>query len=89
MNVVVKGVPFQLTTLFARKFVPLAVRVKPASVAVDVVGDMEVRVGAGFAAAVIVKVAEPEVPPPGVGLKTVTEAVPVEWNVHRRNDAVT
>ena len=46
--VVVRAEPFQLIVLFARKLVPLAVRVKPASVAVEVVGLIEVKVGTGF-----------------------------------------
>jgi hypothetical protein len=37
---------------------------------------MELSVGTGFVA-VMVNVLTTEVPPPGVGLKTVTEALPV------------
>jgi hypothetical protein len=46
--VVERALPFQFTVEFERKFAPFAVRVKPASVAVEVVGLMEVRVGAGL-----------------------------------------
>ena len=65
--------PLKLTAEFETKFVPLTVRVNPASPTVFEVGFMEVVVGTGL---LIVKVCELEVPPPGVGLVTVTLAVP-------------
>ena len=54
---------------------PVTVRVKadPPAVAED--GEMEVREGTGLFAGLMVKVTAEEVPPPGVGLKTVTLAV--------------
>src|SRR6266404_2788590 len=55
------------------KFVPVAVRVNTAPPAPTLVGEIELSVGAGL---LIVNVCALEAPPPGVGLKTVTGAVP-------------
>ena len=69
--------PFHLIEEVFRKFVPLAVKVNPAAPAVIPVGEIEVSVGTGlFPVEVIVKVSAFEVPPPGAGLTTVTDAVP-------------
>ena len=57
------------------KPVPFTVRVNAALPDVALAGDSELIVGIGLAA-LIVKTAFPEVPPPGVGLNTVTCAVP-------------
>ena len=73
-NVVDRSLPFQRTTDEAMKFVPVAVRVNPAPPAAALGGEIELSVGAGLL--LIVKVCAPEGPPPGVGLKTVTDAVP-------------
>src|SRR5207247_2103434 len=73
-NVVDRSLPFQRTTDEAMKFVPVAVRVNPAPPAAALGGEIELSVGAGLL--LIVKVCAPEGPPPGVGLKTVTGAVP-------------
>ncbi|PYM31493.1 MAG: hypothetical protein DME11_23735 [Candidatus Rokuibacteriota bacterium] len=54
----------------------VAVRVKAAPPAVTLVGEIELRVGAGFVD-VMLNVFAAEVPPPGVGLNTVTEELPV------------
>ena len=75
-NVVIRFVPFQRITDVMAKFDPVAVSVKAAPPATTLVGLIEVSVGAGFVA-VMVNVAALDVPPPGVGLNTVTEAVPV------------
>ena len=75
-NVVVRGLPFQRTTEVIAKFVPVAVNANVAPPAVALVGEIELSVGTGLVA-VIVNVTEPDVPPPGVGLNTVTAAVPV------------
>ena len=72
-NVVVRLPPFQRTTDELLKFVPVAVSVNAALPATTLVGEIELSVGAGL---LIVNVEAPEVPPPGVGLKTVIEAVP-------------
>jgi len=72
-NVVVRLPPFQRTTDELLKFVPVAVSVNAALPATALVGEIELSVGAGL---LIVNVEAPEVPPPGVGLKTVTEVVP-------------
>src|SRR5207247_10549414 len=70
------GLPFQRTTEVIAKFVPVAVNANVAPPAVALVGEIELSVGTGLVA-VIVNVTEPDVPPPGVGLNTVTAAVPV------------
>ena len=75
-NVVVRFVPFQRTTEVMAYFVPVAVSVKAALPATALVGEIELRVGAGLVAE-IVNVFALDVPPPGAGLNTVTEAVPV------------
>ena len=72
-NVVVRLPPFQRTTDELLKFVPVAVSVNAALPATTLVGEIELSVGAGL---LIVNVEAPEVPPPGVGLNTVTDAVP-------------
>src|SRR5438046_5525152 len=55
------------------KFVPVAVSVNAAPPAAALLGESELSVGTGL---LIVNVCALEAPPPGVGLKTVTEAVP-------------
>src|SRR5436309_13750194 len=72
-KVVVRSAPFQRTTDELLKFVPVAVSVNAAPPATALVGEIELSVGAGL---LIVNVEAADVPPPGVGLKTVTEAVP-------------
>jgi hypothetical protein len=73
----VRPAPFQRTAEFVTKPVPFTVSVKPALPAVRDEGLMLVVVGTGLLGAVIVNVCALEVPPPGVGLYTVTVAVPV------------
>src|ERR1019366_8782098 len=69
-------VPFQFTTEpFTNPF-PFTVKVKAPAPAVAEEGDSVGIVGAGLAAALMVKPELPEVPPPGAGLNTVTWAVP-------------
>ena len=76
-NVVVSAAPFHWTTELLTKLVPITTSVKPAPPAVAEEGESALTVGTGlFAAALIVNVRAAEVPPPGVPLKTVTEAVP-------------
>ena len=78
-KVVVNAAPFHFTTEALMKFVPVTVRVNAAPPAVAEVGEIIVSVGEGlFVAALMVNVCALEVPPPGVGFKTVTEAVPAE-----------
>ena len=72
-NVVTNAEPFQLTVEVETKLVPFTVRVNWALPTVVEVGLIEVMVGTGL---LIVKVTEFEVPPPGGGLTTVTDAVP-------------
>ncbi len=55
---------------------PFTVNVKAVPPAVADVGLMLVVAGTGLLAALIVKVWALEVPPPGAGVNTVTEAVP-------------
>src|SRR5205809_766045 len=72
-KVVVRIAPFQRTTDELLKFVPVAVSVNAALPASALGGEIELSVGTGL---LIVNVEAPEGPPPGVGLNTVTEAVP-------------
>jgi hypothetical protein len=71
--VVVRGEPFQFMVDPETNFVPVTVRVKPAPPAVALEGVSLVSVGIALS---IVNVWAPDVPPPGIGLSTVTEAVP-------------
>jgi hypothetical protein len=73
INVVVRFDPFQRTIEPATKLVPLTARVNPAPPEVADVGLKLEVVGAGL---LIVSVRALEVPPPGAGVNTVTEAVP-------------
>src|SRR5579872_3411824 len=77
MKVVVRAAPFQLTTEPLMNPAPFTVRVKAAPPAVAPVGAREVIEGTGLAA-LMVKLALPDVPPPGDGLNTVTRPVPAE-----------
>jgi len=72
-NVVVRGEPFQLTVEVETKLVPFTVNVNPPLPAVVELGLIEVVVGTGL---LIVNVTELDVPPPGLGFTTVTDAVP-------------
>jgi len=72
-KVVGRAAPFQRTTDVATKPEPVTVSVKPAPPAVAEGGLSPVVVGAGL---FIVNVWAFDAPPPGVGLKTVTAAVP-------------
>ncbi len=57
------------------KFVPVTMSVKAAPPPTIVFGDRKLSVGFAFGVA-IVNVCALEIPPPGVGVKTVTGAVP-------------
>ncbi len=72
-KVVVRAVPPQEMVAPFTKLLPLAVSVKSVLPAVTDAGDRLVSVGVGL---LMLKVWPVEVPPPGVGLKTVTVAVP-------------
>src|SRR5205809_707882 len=72
-NVVTRAPLFHCTTDPLTKFVPFTVRVKAAAPAVALPGVSEPIVGTGL---LMVNVSAPEVPPPGVGENTVTDAVP-------------
>src|ERR1019366_9092712 len=74
-NVVVRALPFHCATELLMKFVPFNVSVNAAPPAPAEVGASDVSVGTGFAAAVTLKFTEFDVPPPGVGLNTVTGGV--------------
>src|SRR5689334_8817670 len=74
--VVVRLEPFQVTTEPPTNPLPFTVSVKAALPAVAEAGDSEMIDGNGLGAAVMVKLALPEVPPPGAGLNTVTCEVP-------------
>ena len=75
-NVVARGLPFQSTAEAATKLVPFTVRVRPPVPALASLGDSELIVGTGFGGMLIVNVSALEVPPPGLGEKTRTAAVP-------------
>ena len=66
--------PFQLMTELATKLLPFTVSVKAAAPAVALDGDNDERAGTGLFTANVIA---PDVPPPGVGLDTVTLVVPV------------
>jgi hypothetical protein len=80
---------FHFTTAPSTKFDPLTVSVNPPLPAKTLVGDTELIVAMGLSAALMVNVAEPLVPPPGVGLKTVIEGVPAATRSDVRMLAVT
>src|SRR5206468_457004 len=73
MTVVVRVLPFQRTVELLRKFPPFTVSVNATPPANALPGDRLLTAGAGL---LIEKVCAPEVPPPGAGVTTVTEAVP-------------
>ena len=73
-KVVGRALPFQCTVESETKFVPLTVSVKPAPPTTAELGFMDAAVGEGLP---MVKVSVFEVPPPGAGVETVTEAVPL------------
>lgn len=76
--------PFQLTVAPLTKLVPLTVRVNAEPFTRAFVGLREVITGVGL---LIVNVTGEEVPPPGVGVKTVTAAVPPEVISEARTEA--
>lgn len=73
-KVVARAIPFHWTNEPETKFDPATVKVKAGPSAIAEFGLSEAIAGIGL---LIVKVRALEVPPPGVGLKTVIEAVPV------------
>ncbi len=70
---VVRLAPFHRTTEDGTKLAPLTVRVKALPPAVAVLGETLLSVGAGLRTE---KLAGADVPPPGVGVTTVTAKVP-------------
>ena len=84
-NVVVRPEPFQFTEAPFTKLEPLTVSVKAEPPAVPLVGESELIDGTGL---LMVKLNPLDVPPPGVGLKTVTVAVPAVVISLARIDAV-
>jgi hypothetical protein len=76
-NVVVRVVPPNVTNEAETKFVPLTVSVKAAPPATALSGEIVVIVGRELPP-LMVKFTGLEVPPPGVGLVTVTDAVPAD-----------
>jgi hypothetical protein len=69
---VVSPFPFHCTVEVETKFVPLTVRVNAAPPAVALEGDSDVAFGKGL---LTVKMRLFDLPPPGVGFTTVTDAV--------------
>jgi len=74
--VVVRSTPFHRTFDVVMKLLPVTVMVNAGPPAVAELGEMDVRVGTGLLAGLMVKVWAEDVPPPGVGLKTMTLVVP-------------
>lgn len=74
--VVVRLVPFHLTTDDEMKLFPVTANVKEEPPFAADEGLIERATGRGLLLEVIVNVSPDEVPPPGVGLNTVTVAVP-------------
>jgi hypothetical protein len=72
-KLVARGAPFQFTVEVETNLVPFTVKVRSALPAVAQVGLIEVVVGTGL---LIVNVCGLDVPPPGLGFTTVTDAVP-------------
>ena len=75
---VVRAEPFHCTTESETKLLPVTDSVKPPPPAMAEVGLRAAEAGAGLGAALMVITWGLEVPPPGVGLKTVTWGVPAE-----------
>ena len=73
-KVVERVLPFHWTVDVGMKFVPVTVNVKPAPPATAELGFKDATVGEGLP---MVKVSPLEVPPPGVGVETVTVTVPL------------
>ena len=71
-NVVARGEPLKFTTEVEIKFVPFTINENDAPPAVAEFGTSEVIAGAGFDAALTLKLIEFDVPPPGVGFVTLT-----------------
>lgn len=78
IKVVTSDTPFQLTTAPLIKLLPVTVNVKAALPATAALGLMEVEIGTGLLTitGLMVKLSDPLVPPPGVGVNTATAAVP-------------
>jgi hypothetical protein len=74
---VVLSAPFHLILLVDTKFEPVTVKVKAEPPAYPEVG-LILEIDGTMGAAVIVKVLDPEIPPPGVGLNTVIVADPAD-----------
>jgi hypothetical protein len=75
---VIRFDPFQSTAELLMNPLPFTISVKPAPPAAAFDGDKLLIDGAGLLAWLMVKLDAPDVPPPGVGLTTVTWAVPAE-----------
>jgi branched-subunit amino acid transport protein AzlD len=73
-NVVARFAPFHFSCEAATKPLPVTVNANAPPPAAAVAGKMDAIAGAGLA--VIVKLRDPDVPPPGAGLTTVTGAEP-------------
>ena len=77
--VVFSAVPFHSTSEEATKSLPLTVSVKAGEPAAAVAGERDETAGTGLTA-VIVNVTALDVPPPGLGVTTVTSTVPTVPN---------
>ena len=68
--------PFHVIVEAGMKFVPVRVKMNPELPAITEDGLSDTIKGAGLELALIVNSADPEFPPPGVGLMTLTAAEP-------------
>src|SRR5207302_1756312 len=75
-SVVARAAPFHFTTAPVTKLVPFTVRVNARPPDAALLGDSEPSVGTGLGGMLIVNVRALDVPPPGLGEKTRTAAVP-------------
>jgi hypothetical protein len=78
LSVVGRSVPFQRISEPGTKLVPVTAKVKACAPTGAQLGSRELIVGIGFVPLLIAKLTMLEVPPPGVGLVTVTAAVPAD-----------
>src|SRR5579864_316420 len=73
-----RSFPFQRTTELGVEFIAITARVKVCAPTGAQLGSRELIVGIGFVPLLMAKFSILDVPPPGVGLATVTDAVPAD-----------
>src|SRR5690349_7645915 len=78
LSVVGRSVPFQRISEPGTKLVPVTAKVKVCAPTGAQLGSRELIVGMGFVPLLMAKFSILDVPPPGAGLATVTDAVPAD-----------